>query len=226
MPVERMDSLETPMVVRVLSDYVKEWKRVEAGGILIQVNGARFPQLLVKFIPITLSLDSKTHFSCQIDFVREGEMDERRADAYRRLKRAECTLQYQGFLKKHPNLVFPAYFGRLKSIIPDFSPDDGLIKLLLQDEEVMKLLNAVKPDRFEIILHSYQIDALKDASSAGDLLAQMALYYRDPTRITWVLSVTKMITRGLRAVANQRGMFEILKLSSDAVSRFSEDLLS
>jgi hypothetical protein len=181
---------------------------------LIKTKDAPFKELHMRNLPIFIGFESKTEFSCQLDMVPEGQMSESTTEAYRRLMRMECELTYTGTLVKKPVFRPLRLLEKLRKDIPELISDDTLMKGIGENKTIMALLSSVRPDDFVIMLQSFTTEGAAAAGSPDGLTKIMADFYANPTRMTWMLSLTKMIARGPSTKSLYRGIFGILKLSS------------
>ena len=181
---------------------------------MIKTKDAPFKELHMRNLPIFIGFESKTEFSCQLDMVPEGQMSESTTEAYRRLMRMECELTYTGTLVKKPVFRSLRLLEKLRKDIPELISDDTLMKGIGENKTIMALLSSVRPDDFVIMLQSFTTEGAAAAGSPDGLTKIMADFYANPTRMTWMLSLTKMIARGPSTKSLYRGIFGILKLSS------------
>lgn len=181
---------------------------------MIKTKDAPFKELHMRNLPIFIGFESKTEFSCQLDMVPEGQMSESTTEAYRRLMRMECELTYTGTLVKKPVFRPLRLLEKLRKDIPELISDDTLMKGIGENKTIMALLSSVRPDDFVIMLQSFTTEGAAAAGSPDGLTKIMADFYANPTRMTWMLSLTKMIARGPSTKSLYRGIFGILKLSS------------
>lgn len=205
--------LDTPEIVRCIPEYIVDWSK-SGGFVLIKTKDVPFKELNVRNIPIFIGFEQKTEFSCQLDVVTEDQMSESSAEAYRRLKGMECELTYTGSLIKKPAFKPMRLLERLRKEIPELATNDELIKKLSRNDTLMRLLSSVRPDDFVIMLQSFTPEGVAAAGSPEGITKVMAEFYRKPTRMTWMLSLTRMIPRGPSTKSLNRGIFGILKLSS------------
>jgi hypothetical protein len=181
---------------------------------LIKTKDAPFKELHMRNLPIFIGFESKTEFSCQLDMVPEGQMSESMTEAYRRLMRMECELTYTGTLVKKPVFRPLRLLEKLRKDIPELMSDDTLMKRIGENRTIMALLSSVRPDDFVVMLQSFTTEGAAAAGSPDGLTKIMADFYANPTKMTWMLSLTKMIARGPSTKSLYRGIFGILKLSS------------
>lgn len=181
---------------------------------MIKTKDAPFKELHMRNLPIFIGFESKTEFSCQLDMVPEGQMSESMTEAYRRLMRMECELTYTGTLVKKPVFRPLRLLEKLRKDIPELMSDDTLMKRIGENRTIMALLSSVRPDDFVVMLQSFTTEGAAAAGSPDGLTKIMADFYANPTKMTWMLSLTKMIARGPSTKSLYRGIFGILKLSS------------
>ncbi|MBO3802720.1 MAG: hypothetical protein JTT11_02400 [Candidatus Brockarchaeota archaeon] len=216
--------LDTPEIVRCIPEYIVDWTK--AGGFIqIKTKDVPFKELNVRNIPIFIGFEQKTEFSCQLDVLAEDQMTESSAEAYRRLKGMECELTYTGSLVKKPAFKPMRLLDRLRKEIPELASDDTLMRRLSANETLMRLLSSVRPDDFVIMLQSFTPEGAAAAGSPEGITKVMAEFYKKPTRMTWLLSLTRMIPRGPSTKSLNRGIFGILKLSSIEILELTKSYL-
>jgi len=208
--------LDTPEIVRCIPEFIADWKK-SGGHVMLETKDVPFKELHIRNLPIFIGFESKTEFSCQLDVIPEGQMSEAAIEAYRRLVPMECELKYTGSFVKKP-LFRPLHvLDRMRKEIPELTDDDALIKELSGNETLMKLLSAVRPDDFVVMLQSFTIEETAMGGSPESLTKMMAEFYRNPTKMTWLISLTRMIPRGPGTKNLYRNIFGILKVSSQEI---------
>ncbi|MGQ9514613.1 MAG: hypothetical protein ACUVTL_06135 [Thermoproteota archaeon] len=217
--------LDTPEIVRCIPEYIEDWTK-SGGYILIKTKDAPFKELHIRNVPIFIGFEQKTEFSCQLDVLTEDQMTEASAEVYRQLKSMECELTYTGSLIKKPTFKPMRLLERLRKEIPELTSDDTLIRKLIRNDTLMRLLSSVRPDDFVIMLQSFTPEGAAAAGSPEGITKIMADFYRKPTRMSWMLSLTRMIPRGPSTKSLNRGIFGILKLSSQELLNLTMSYLS
>jgi len=194
---------------------------------MIETKGAPFKELHIRNLPIFIGFESKTELSCQLDIIPEGQMSEAVIEAYRRLVPMECELTYTGSFVKKPVLRPLRVLERLRKEIPELTNDDALIKRLSENETLMKLLLSVRPDDFVVMLQSFNVEG--PATSGGGpegLTKMMAEFYKNPTKVTWLISLTRMIPRGPGTKNLYRNIFGVLKVSSEVILDLTKQFIT
>jgi len=184
---------------------------------MIDTKGVPFKELHIRNLPIFIGFESKTELSCQLDVIPEGQMSEAAIEAYRRLVPMECELTYSGSIVKRPLFKPLRILERLRKDIPDLTSDDSLIKKLSENVTLMKLISSVRPDDFVVMLQSFTIEGTAMAGGPEGLTKMMAEFYKNPTKMTWLISLTRMIPRGPSTKSLYRNIFGILKVSSQEI---------
>lgn len=208
--------LDTPEIVRCIPEYIDDWTK-SGGYIMIETKNVPFKELHIRNLPIFIGFESKTELSCQLDIVQEGQMTDSTKEAYKRLIRMECELTYTGSLIKKPVFRPLRLLEKLRKEIPELTNDDSLMNRLSANKTLMTLLSAARPDDFVVMLQSFTTEGVAMAGSPDGLTKTIAEFYKNPTRITWMLSLARMIPRGPSTKNLYRNIFGTLKVSSQEI---------
>jgi len=217
-----------PEDVRVISEFVKDWRRIRGGGLIVELKGTKFPKLVVTETLMIPALEYKTQYSCVLQVVSPSEINEKAVKAYRKLKQMECELMYRGIFRKKP-LFIPINESKvLKKRIKGYFYDDTLIREIEGNGRLLELIQSIKPDEIKIPLVS--IDVKKYSHRASDLrkiniFDAMTEFYENPKEITWTPIVSKVMMSRYGTDRLKRGMFDILRILSDVILKITYDLL-
>jgi len=209
---------ETPDDVKALSKYVVEWKGTP-NNCIIKVKDAPFTEIIIRRIPLPLGIERKTQYTCALEIVPESKMNKAQAVVYRELKRMECELSVKGLLKKTFYFIPAKTHNEMKKRIKGYTVNPTLLQDLNQNQRLMKLIQEVMPDEMKILLASVDQSVTIREKNFFDAAAH---FYENPSRITWIVTLTKFVTPGLKCGEIRVKMFKILKEVSEFLLNFTK----
>lgn len=179
-----MLSPRTPLEVKILKDYIKDWKESRGGILLFPKDHLHFDMLLLqnRFVLFDRLLDS----SGIIELVPEEKMDQDSISLYQAMVELQCELSWAGFLKRTP--YFRSYDGiaRLKGHIPSLNVNSKLTDTLNSSDDVLGLLREIRPRDLYVILSTFTYPL----RSEDDPIRSHVSSYHNPAEITWVISMS------------------------------------
>lgn len=217
--------LQTPFIVRVFGDKVKEWKKV-GGATQLIFHNSKFSEMYVLRVPIPLSFDVKHVFIAITPVVSREKMNQEMKEAYKLLKGTEATLKYRGLFSRTPFFDHLPKLSQLKAYIPELEISNLVTARLNSDTELLKLIKDVKPGKINIELKSIP-EYMVFGGQAGDARMQAEVYYySDPTEITWITTLETMIIRGPKVRKSSGKILEILNRISQHLIDASSSIIS
>jgi len=186
-----------PVIVQALGSKVESWSIISPNEISIQLRDSSIRNVIVRSLPVMMGFEPKTEIIGLIDIISEDEMSERYRKLYQELKCLEFETESTGLLTK--KLIFKPYFEiqKLQKFITDLKPKDDLINALEQDPTLIDLIYKARPHEMYAALQSLKPADLKSIRSEEEFLRRKADFFRDPSKITWIVTVAKMlISRG------------------------------
>jgi len=201
-------------VLSCLRNRLKDWYLTKRGFVLIPKNEGLGRVLYYRTKAGSIAFDRYENLSTEVEAVPPEKMTAKWKESYKILKNYECELKWRiGLLKREPKFETSETLLRLKSHIPEISPNNKLGKILLSKEELLKKINETKPDGLNIILASTpDLGEDFDFSSPDNLLSVMTEFYQNPTRIAWQINVFKIIYRGKGICKIVNSLLDLLKL--------------
>jgi len=209
-------SSRTPLEVKILEDYIKDWKESRGGILLFPKDHLHFDMLLLqnRFVLFDRLLDS----SGTIELVPEEKMDEDSKRLYQVMVELQCELSWAGFLKRTP--YFRSYEGiaRLKRYIPGLNVNNKLTDTLNSSDDVLGLLQKIRPRDLYVILSTFTYPL----GSEDNPVRSHVSSYHNPPEIAWVIS---MSISGSRLGGHKKRLVNMCKLL-DAVAEIILQLAS
>ena len=195
--------MSKPLIVRVLRDRVLKWERALGGVVIIKPSSRSFSSLEISKVPIGfLGFERKTQIICTIDVLPEVKMNEKSRKVYRRLKEMECDLAWKGALMfRRPFFTNSKSLEQLAKTLPEFQVSSELIDVLNLNQNLISLVKMVRPDDVMIQLLSTSQRIIGESGNNETIEGPQALdaiikYYQSPERITWLVTLTRMLEPG------------------------------
>jgi hypothetical protein len=185
---------ETPFIVKLFERHIRNWG---GSSSIVQAlpKNANFSYLMFSQSRVGL-FETKWNISAVYEAIPREAMNEEAAILFRKIKGLECSMTSKGLLRKTYRFKPLSILQELQKELPEFKPSDELSELLNQDAQLIQLLNALKPDDMTISLHSIPLEYQPFARSLEATIKGMAEFYRNPSYITWVVTFSRMISRG------------------------------
>jgi len=210
------------MVVDVIADKVLE-RKVKGGMAYVRLKNSPLNEIYIRSQPISFSLDVKHSFLGIVKIVPSIESDEDR-ELYRTLKGMECSLMYQGLLRRRPFFDNRKELNDLRQVISSITISNILVDTLNSDTRLFELIKNIRPSELNVILKSIHEEFLPFIISKEYLIKAEAKFYEDPSEITWYITMTHMLMRGPRFKKTVRGIFEILEIIAKHLREVTESV--
>lgn len=217
-----MKTLKLPFIVKVFEKHIDidSWSSVE-GTIYMKPKKAAFSHLILRS-KRSFFFETKWHITVLYDAVDELSMDDLCQTLYRRLKNMECILESKGFLGRNKYFRPNNKLNELRFFIPEIEVSDELSRILNEKEEVMGLVRSILPDKMTITLHSMPVK-YKPASTEA-VMRGTAAFYRKPTQITWIITLTRGFSRGPGVTRKADQIIQLLDQIIGVLSKKMGDL--
>lgn len=185
---------ETPFIVKLFEHHIRNWG---GSSSIVQAlpKNANFSYLMFTQSRVGL-FETKWNISAVYEAVSREEMNEDAANLFRKIKGLECSMTSKGLIRKTYRFRHLGILDELQKELPEFKPSEELSEILNQDPRLEQLLNSLKPDDMSISLHSIPLEYQPFARSLEATVKGMAEFYKNPTYITWVVTFSRMISRG------------------------------
>jgi len=173
-----------PLEVRLLKDYIKDWKKIYGGILMSPKDHLHFDKLLLQ--SRYLLFDNLFDFSGIIEIISEEKMSDDFKRLYQILVELQCELSWEGFLKRKP--YFKSYGGitKLKEHISNIGVNKKLINMLNSSNDVLRLIRKIRPYELFVILSNFIIPL---GFEDNPIQAHAQNYY-NPSEIVWVISIS------------------------------------
>jgi len=213
---------ETPFIVRVFEKHIKDWKQ---GGGLVYATPKRSVYTYLMFQKKSIAFfETKWYITALYEVVNRDNMNEALEALYRKLKGMECSLESKGLIRKDIYFKENEFLSELRLYLPDITISNDIAKALNEDEEVMDLLQTVKPDDLTISLHSIPSEYQPFIGSKEAVVHGMIEFYTKPLYISWVITLGKMLgqspgveKKGDNIIKLLEEIADILKWKMDAL---------
>jgi len=186
---------ECPLEVKMLEEYIRDWKRIHGGIILFPKENLHFDKLFLRSRYVFM--DKIFDFSALINIIPKEKMSREYVKLHHSLAELSCELSWSGFLRRRPLFKSYALLNLLKGKIPGLKENDKLAKMLNESDPVMSLLRKTYPDDICITLSSFAQHEDSIFMHGADSLSSLVNFYNDPHEITWITSLSKLISRTL-----------------------------
>lgn len=197
---------EIPDIVKALESKVDAWKYL--GEILLIIpKNAYFNEMYFLKRRLLWSMDEKSIFIGVTNIVSENQMNRDMKKLYQKLKGMECELKREGFLGRRMYFKHSSSLLDIKNRISGLKLDDKLIRKLNEDKYLFDLLAKVKPEKLALAL---SISPNTPIQTAEDYYRTVLSYYKNPLKISWEVSLAKVIERGLGFRKTITGIFDII----------------
>ncbi len=196
--------MATPFIVTYLGNIVRKWE-AKGSEIIIDLS-SKINRIAFFTKPIGFGFGE--HEAVFVGFytvVPPEAMDKDKSELYRRLKPLECELTWCGLLRKKP--YWSPFIGlKIFSEKIGLKPDSLLRNMLLENAEINRLINRIKPEEVWIALDSgvsHIAGGVEDTENAA------LEYYRNPEEVKFVMYVSKLCEI---AMISKEDTLDILRL--------------
>ncbi len=190
-----MPFADRPLEVKMLEEYISDWRNLDGGILLIPKRGLHFNQLFLR--SRWFFMDRVFDFSAIIRVISKRRMNEGYRPLHNSLAELSCELHWSGLIRKRPHFRSYALLDIIQDRVPAISPNSELIDALSSSDTVMEMLRRVSPDRLYITLSSFTTPQLSPTRHRDVLIKMLIDRYQNPEEITWVISMSKLISRTL-----------------------------
>jgi len=219
-----------PVVVQALGSMVESWSSISPNEVSIKLRDSSIPRIVVRSVPTMMGFEPKIEFIGLIDIIPEERMREECRKLYQELKNLEFETEWSGLLGR--TLVFKPYFEiqRSQRFIAGLRPKNDLINALKQSQALTDLIYETHPHEVYATLQSLDPSDLRFMKSEEEFLKLKADFYRNPSRITWIITVSKMLfSKGfLGHEKTYRGLVSILdevsKITIEVTGRIQKNI--
>jgi len=226
--------MSEPLIVKALKERVLKWERARGGVVIIKPASKNFTSLEISHIPIGFfGFERKTQITCTIDAVSESEMNEQWSKVYRHLKRLECELAWKG-IPRRPIFINSKSLEPLALSLPGFQINPELTKILNLNKDIISLIKTIRPDDVRIqllstpqkIIGENRTSNLSEETQPLDVILK---FYQSPEKITWLVTITKMLEQGLsyqKIIDALYSFFEMISIILKTVTKKYYDILT
>lgn len=194
-------SAEIPDLIRALEGRIEDWKDF-SGIVSITLQSSNLDQLYFFKKSMQLAFDKQSIFIGTVNVAPETETDLAKRTLYQKLKGMECVLE-RGFLWRKREFEHRPELLELQKRIPSLRLDETIIRQLNYDEQLMETITSIKPETLTLSLSvTPQAFVLPDPESpvftANDFYEAEVRHYSNPTKVTWEITLTRILEQGLR----------------------------
>jgi len=193
-----LEADKRPPAVLYLEDKIKDWR--ESGNVLfIRPKDARFEGMIIAKNPLKTDLPVMREYKWEITatkkIVDKKDMNELSKQLYRRLKRLEVQLFWDGLIFRKPR--FKPLTGPLSisNLLPQVNMSNELAGLLNANQKLIHVISTLKPDEIYVTLKTgigtESTRRLEEENGKNGLLRSILEYYNDPKEIQWEICLIK-----------------------------------
>jgi len=211
-----------PLEVKMLGEYIRDWKRIQGGIILFPKKHLHFDTLFLRSRYVLM--DTVFDFSALINIVPKEKMSEKYIMLHHSLAELSSELFWSGLLRRRPIFKNYALLKLLKEKIPSLNENNKLAEMLNESDSVMSLLRKTSPDDICITLSSfaqYKDSALMRGANSFNSLVK---FYNNPNEITWITSLSKLISRTLSYKRTFIDIVNLIDQISEVILKVTSDV--
>lgn len=212
-------SAKEPLEVKMLEDYITNWEKMDGEIIFFPKKHLHFDKLFLR--SRYAFMDRVFDFSGVIELVPEQRMNEDSKHLHNSLMELSCDLSGTGFFKRKPRFESYALLNLLQDYIPSLGVNNGLVNALNESRSVIALLRQIRPDDLCITLSSFAQGPRHLVQQGFDPIGLMVENYRNPNEVTWIVSLSKLISRTLSYRKMFTGIVSVIDCISEIVLRVS-----
>ena len=215
-------TIKTSFIVKAFQNYIDKW--MESGKIVwAKAKGTLFQRFVFGYEMIGF-FEKEWRITAVYDAVPKKKMNNKKAEVYRILKNMECVMQKKGLFRKNVYFKSPDYFQELQKYIPEIKASNRLSNVLNGNEKVIKLVKAINPEALTITLESIRDEYKTLIRGPEDLRRAMAEFYKNPTHITWTITLATTLQKGPRLKGKIEKIVQLFNEIVTAINRVEESV--
>jgi len=211
---------EKPLEVKMLEDYISDWKKLDGGILLFPKSHLHFNKLFIR--SRFVFMDRVFDFSGVTELVPKKRMDEASRRLHRSLVGLGCELFWSGTILRRPRFKNYSVLNVLQKHVPDLEISDKLTNALNEPGPVMELVRKARPDELYVTLSSFT-EPSHPVEPSFDPIKALVKCYHKPTEIAWVTSLNKLISRTVGYKESFINLLRLIDSISEVVLKIGQE---
>jgi len=212
--------VKKPLEIKMLEDYISDWKEVEGGILLFPKDHFHFNKLFVR--SRFIFMDRVFDFLGMTEMVPKERMNKDSRRLHRSLVELGCELSWSGTILRKPYFKNYSTLNTLQKHIPSLRISDKLVNELNESNSVMELVRRTSPDELYVTLSSF-MQPLYPVEPNFDLIKALLRCYHNPIEVAWVTSLNKSISRTLGYKEGFINIFKLIDSISEVLLKISQE---